>query len=594
MHHHIIVSGDDALATTIIEELKRAGARVVKLDNAELAGVGVARELTRAEVARAIAIVCAGDDDATNLEIALLARRANPNLRVVARLANDVLRAAVADDNGPGAIFNVAELAAPSVVEACLARTAHPFEAAGVKFVASGSEAPRDATLREIYGDLAPVAVIRGANSPTLGEVVACPTRDERVYAGDFTVMIGTAEEAADRGVKVRQPTGTRARRRRLGRALDAVRVVLNDFNPAFYPAVAAAAILITTSMVVLHYNYQRPRMSWIDALYFTVETITTTGYGDFSFGHQVVWLRLFAAMLMVGGATTIALLVAFIADVLLSQRFILAAARPRVRHLRNHIIVVGLSELGIRVVTDLVAAGHDVAVIERDEENRFLPMARELDVPVIFGDATLLQTLESARVDRARAVAVVTRDDMINIETGIILTEMLGPRVMPEVNRLAEIPLVLRVYDRALGFAVAQRFGFDNVRSAVELAAPWFIGAASGLEVLGTFSVGQSSYMVGAMRVAPGSELDGLQMFEVSTQIRVIALTRQDTPIQLRPRRDARLCAGDTVYLVGPYRELLGTLRKGLPPRQPTNGDEPDKQGPGVAIEADREARAG
>ena len=594
MHHHIIVSGDDALATTIIEELKRAGARVVKLDNAELAGVGVARELTRAEVARAIAIVCAGDDDATNLEIALLARRANPNLRVVARLANDVLRAAVADDNGPGAIFNVAELAAPSVVEACLARTAHPFEAAGVKFVASGSEAPRDATLREIYGDLAPVAVIRGANSPTLGEVVACPTRDERVYAGDFTVMIGTAEEAADRGVKVRQPTGTRARRRRLGRALDAVRVVLNDFNPAFYPALAAAAILITTSMVVLHYNYQRPRMSWIDALYFTVETITTTGYGDFSFGHQVVWLRLFAAMLMVGGATTIALLVAFIADVLLSQRFILAAARPRVRHLRNHIIVVGLSELGIRVVTDLVAAGHDVAVIERDEENRFLPMARELDVPVIFGDATLLQTLESARVDRARAVAVVTRDDMINIETGIILTEMLGPRVMPEVNRLAEIPLVLRVYDRALGFAVAQRFGFDNVRSAVELAAPWFIGAASGLEVLGTFSVGQSSYMVGAMRVAPGSELDGLQMFEVSTQIRVIALTRQDTPIQLRPRRDARLCAGDTVYLVGPYRELLGTLRKGLPPRQPTNGDEPDKQGPGVAIEADREARAG
>jgi voltage-gated potassium channel Kch len=597
MHHHIIVSGDDALATTIVEELKKAGARVVKLDNAELADVGVARELARAEVARAVAVVCAGDDDATNLEIALLARKANPNLRVVARLTNDVLRAAVADDNGPGAIFNVAELAAPSVVEACLSHTTHPFEAAGIKFVASGSEAPRDGTLREIYGELAPVAVIRGENSPTPGEVVACPTRDERVYAGDWTVMIGTADEAADRGMKVRKPTGTRARRPRLRRALDAIRVVLNDFNPAFYPALAAASILLATSMIVLHYNYQRPRMSWIDALYFTVETITTTGYGDFSFGHQVIWLRLFAAMLMFGGATTIALLVAFIADVLLSQRFVLAAARPRVRHLRNHVIVVGLSELGIRVVTDLVATGHDVAVIERDEENRFLFMARELDVPVIFGDATLLQTLESARVDRARAVAVVTRDDMINIETGIILAEMLGPRVLPEVNRLAEVPLVLRVYDRALGIAVAQRFGFENVRSAVELAAPWFIGAASGLEVLGTFSVGQSSFMVGAMRVAPGSDLDGLQMIEMSTQIRVIAFNRQDAPLQLRPRRGDRLRGGDTVYLVGPYRELLATLRRGLPLRQPATGEErlgDDHEAQAVPFDVGRQAKTG
>ena len=601
MQHHIIVSGDDALATTIVEELKRAGARVVKLANPELANVGVARELARAEVARAVAVVCAGDDDATNLEIALLARRANPKVRVVARLTNDVLRAAVADDNGPGGIFNVAELAAPSVVEACLRHTTHPFEAAGIEFVASGSEAPRDGTLREIYGDLAPVAIIRGENSPTPGEVMACPTRDQRVHAGDWTVTIGTVDETAGRGIKVEQPTGTRARRPLLRRALDAVRVVLNDFNPAFYPALAAAGVLLATSMIVLHYNYQRPRMSWIDALYFTVETITTTGYGDFSFGHQVIWLRLFAAMLMFSGATTIALLVAFIADVLLSQRFVIAAARPRVRHLRNHVIVVGLSELGIRVVTDLVNTGHDVAVIERDEENRFVSMAHELDVPVIFGDATLLQTLESARVDRARAVAVVTRDDMINVETGIVLSEMLGPRVLPKVNRRAEVPLVLRVYDRALGFAVAQRFGFDNVRSTVELAAPWFIGAASGLEVLGTFSVGQTSFTVGAMRVAPDSDLDGLAMSDLSTQIRVIAFTRQDAPVELRPRRGHRLRAGDTVYLVGPYRELLSTLRRGLPPRQPATGEEPSHDGhesqqdkKGRDVDVSRQARTG
>jgi Trk K+ transport system NAD-binding subunit len=566
--NHIIVSGGDALATTIAEELKNAGAIVVKLDDTEVADTET--DLAKAGIANALAVVCAGDGDAINLEIALLARKANPDVRVVARLANDVLRQAVADDNGPGAILDVAELAAPSVVEACLAHAIHPFEAAGTRFVVSGSSASRDATLREFYGGLAPVAVIRGENSSDAGQLEVCPGRDLEVHIGDWAVMIGTADEVAAQGIKVPRPTRTRSRRPRLRRTLDAARALRNDVNPAFYPVVAAVLTLMIGSTVVLRLSHEHPRMGWIDAFYFTVETLTTTGYGDFSFVHQPTWLRLFAAMMMFGGVTTIALLVAFISDVLLSRRFVLSAARPRIGHLRDHIVVVGLSALGIRVVSDLVTGGYDVAVIEIDDENRFLPAARQLDIPVIFGDATLPQTLESARVDRARAVAVVTRDDMINIETGIVLAEIHGRRLGP-MHHWPDVPLVLRIFDRALGFAVAQRFGFVNARSTVELAAPWFIGAAIGLQVLDTFSVGQRCFVVGGMRVARGSELDGMRMFELSTQTRVLAITRPNALVKLHPRRDARLRAGDSVYLVGPYRELLDTLRKGQYPTEPS-----------------------
>jgi Trk K+ transport system NAD-binding subunit len=567
MRRHIIVSGDDALATTIVEELNNAGVHIVK--------IATAAELADAGIARARAVICAGDDDATNLEIALLARKANSRVRVVARLANDVLRTALTADKRPGAILDVAELAAPSVVEACLAHTVHPFEAAGIKFVVSGAEAPRDATLREIYGDLAPVAVIHGENSPTPGEVEACPGRDLPVHAGDWTAMIGTADELATRGIKIPRPTARRSRRPLLRRVLDAVRGLRDDINPMFPRALLAGAGLLIGSTVVLRLFYQpHPKMTWLDALYFSTETMATVGYGDFSFLQQPTWLRLFSIMLMFAGVTTTAVLVAFIADLLLSRRFAHSAGRRRARHLRNHVIVVGLGSFGNRVVSDLTAAGYDVAVVERDENNRFLSTAADLDVPVIFGDATLRQTLESAGVARARAVAVLTQDDMVNIETGIVLREMLGPRVMPDVIR-TDVPLVLRVYDRALGAAVAQRFGFENVRSTVELAAPWFIGAAMGLQVLGTFSVGQRSFMVGGMHVAAGSELDGLKMFELSTQTRVIAITRQDAPVALHPRRDAWLRGGDTVYLVGPYRELLATLRKGQPPQEPAAGDE-------------------
>lgn len=550
-HREIIVSGDDPLSKTIAEELRGAGARIIKINTAaDLLGAGVHR---------ARAVVCAGPNDAVNLEIALLAREYSPNVRVVARLANDVLREAVTAVNGPGAILDVADLATPSLVEAVLSRNAHQFDTAGIEFVVWGSEAPYEATLREIHADLAPVAVVHGKNSPAPGEVVPCPGRDLRVYAGDWTSMIGVKDELQARGITVPPATARRSRHSRVRRVIDALRAMRDDVNPMLFPSLAFAVLLTLGSTAVVRFYYLHPRMSWIDALYFTSETVTTVGYGDFSFAQQSPWLRLFAVAVMFGGVIVTALPVAFLADLLLSRRFVQTAGLRRARHMRDHVVVVGLGSIGVRVVTDLTAAGYDVLVIEPNENNRFLSTIAELDVPVIFGDSTMRQTLESAHVERARGVAVVTKDDMENIETGIVLLEILGADT--------KVPIVMRVQGRALGTAVHRRFGFENVRSIVDLAAPWFIGAAMGLQVLGTFWVGQRSFMVGGMLVAAGSELDGLQMVELSTQTRVIAITRPEGPIRLRPRRDARLKAGDTVYLVGPYRELIATLRKGQPP---------------------------
>jgi Trk K+ transport system NAD-binding subunit len=553
MHREIIIAGDDPLAKTIAEELRGAGARIIQINTAaDLLGAGVHR---------ARAVVCAGPNDAVNLEIALLAREYSSTVRVVARLGNDVLRGAVAEVNGPGAVLDVADLAAPSVVEAVLSRNAHQFQAAGTEFVVWGAEAPRDGTLREIYADLAPVAVVHGKNSPVPGEVVPCPGRDLPVYAGDWTSMIGVKDEMEARGITVPPRTATRSGNSRLRRAIDAARAMRDDANPLLFPSLAFALFLTLGATAVFRFTYQNPSMTWIDALYFASETITTVGYGDFSFAHETPWLRLFAVGLMFGGVIVTAVLVAFLADLMLSRRFVKMAGLRRARHMRDHVVVVGLGSTGIRVVSDLTAAGYDVLVIEQDENNRFLPAAAELDVPVIFGDSTMRQTLESARVDRARGVAVVAGHDMKNIETGIVLLEILGSDT--------KVPIVMRVQGRALSTAVNRRFGFENVRSVVDLAAPWFIGAAMGLQVLGTFWVGQRAFMVGAMVVAAGSELDGLRMVDLSTETRVIAITGPDGPVSLRPRRGAKMKAGDTVYLIGPYRELIAMLRKGQPPPQ-------------------------
>lgn len=550
MERHTIVYGSDALAIRVAEELWTAGVAVAALDGVD--------SLEKVEIADAAAIVCAGNDDAKNLEIALLARQLNPRVRVVTRMVNDVLREAVAVDGGPGAVLGVADLAAPSVVEACLRRTTHTITAAGTDFIISGTGAPRDGTLRELYGDLAPVAVVHGHDSPTPDQVVACPGRDLRVRRGDWTAMIGTVEELAARGITRTSGTAPpRPRRSGVSRLLLGIRAIREDMNPIFFRALGIAMGLLAGATVLLRYTYQRPGMSYVDALYFSTETIATVGYGDFSFANQPTWLRLFSIFLMFAGIATTAVVMAFVVDLLLSQRIAQNSGRRKVRNLTNHVIVVGLGSFGIRVAQDLKAAGHDVAVIEQSENNRYLATIANLGIPVIFGDATLPQTWDAAQIDEAQAVAVLTHDDMVNIETGIVLRNRLAAR-------WSDVPVVLRIFDRNLSTAVAQRFGFSNVRSTVDLAAPWFIGAAMGLHVLSTFSVGQQSFTVGGVFVEERSELDGMRMADLSTQTRVVAISRRGVPIRLHPRRDTRLAAGDTAYVVGPYRELLETLRMG------------------------------
>lgn len=566
MRDHIIVCGEDALARRIIDELNDDELSVVRLQSPaalESAGIGTAH-----------AVIAASADDSVNLEVALLARQSNPAVRVVARLSNSVLHQAMNDGIGPGAVLDVADLAAPSVVEALLGRTAHTITAGGIDFVVSSDTSTRSGTLREIYGRLAPVAVIRGGNAPNPGEVIACPRLDDLVYPGDYTTIMGPAEELTAHGLQVGGEVVGPAHRSPPVRAFDSARAFHDDVNPMFYRALAVAGSLLIAATLILRFGFQ-PSMGWVDALSFATETMTTVGYGDFDLLGQPLWLRLFGVILMLSGIALISINVAFVADVLVSRRVAQAANRQLVSHLRQHFVVVGLGSFGVRVATMLKDAGHAVTVVERNENNRYVSAIEAMRIPVIVGDATLPTTLAAARADQARAVAVLTEDDMVNIETGLVVRQMTGST--PE----SRMPIVLRIYDRALGTAVGHRLDFNHVRSTVDLATPWFIGAAMGLDVLGTFSVGQQSFMVGGVLVQPGSELDGRQIRELPVQIRVIATQRGSGSPELYPRRDTRFEAGDTAYLVGPYHDLLTVLRKGqcghprkaYPPRTVTEG---------------------
>jgi Trk K+ transport system NAD-binding subunit len=150
----------------------------------------------------------------------------------------------------------------------------------------------------------------------------------------------------------------------------------------------------------------------------------------------------------------------------------------------------------------------------------------------------------------------VLTSNDLANIETALAADDLLG-------ERNANAPVVLRVFDRQLAHTVEHSFGFRHVRSTSELAAPWFVGAALGLDVLNTFYVERQAFLVGRFTVADAGGLAGTAMRELAARTRVVAISRRGGELEYPPRRDTRFESGDVAYLVGPYEELIEVLRR-------------------------------
>jgi Trk K+ transport system NAD-binding subunit len=510
---------------------------------------------------------------------------------VVAQLTNPAVGRAVKDAGV--AVLDVAGLSAPSVVEVCLGEGVQEMSLSGMRFLAARTTAPSAATLRELYGALAPVAVV-----PPAGDVLVCPGRDTQVSAGDEVTLIGTPDELAAAGIidhpeRIRrltataapspapgslgvlgvlggdQPDDPRAGHGPADRVLRALRDLAVSLARATdrRMAIALGALLtvLVTATLVLRFTYRFAgpghRISLLDAVYFTVETVTTVGYGDYSFRGEPAWLVVFAVLLMMTGALFVAVFFALVTNMLVSRRIEESLGLQKITALRGHVLVIGLGTVGLRVARQLHDAGRDVVVIEKSGRNRHLGQLRALKVPVMIADATLPEVLASARLAAASAVAVLTSDDLANLETGLAVRDQLGPR-------WPATPVVLRIFDPQLAHSVKDTFGFRNVRSTAALAAPWFVGAALGLDVLSTFYAGDEPLLIARLTVTPGGGLEGLRMDELTARTRVLALRRaaDRSVLEHPPRRTTRFRQADEAYLIGPYDELLTVLRRDRP----------------------------
>ncbi len=368
---HVIVCGLQGIGLRTVEHLHLAGVEVVAVDDegdprlhraldhwGVECVIGSPREpgtLEAAGLAGAKAVVCVERSELHTLETALFIRELRPDARVVLQLANMAVGSAVAQVTGPGSVLDVAALAAPSIVEACMGRHQHTLDLGGTRFVAAEVVAERATSLRRLYGDLAPVAVVPARGGP----VEVCPGRDHRVGPGDRVVVLGTPEELSavklvaattpvDEGDEGDRADGAAAggdpgdaappkpRPAGVGRLPRQLLGALGgDADRALRRALLAVAVVVVVSTVVVRLGY-RPstggHLTIVESLYFIVETISTVGFGDFSYAAQEQWLQIFAILLIVTGAALLTTTFALLTNLLVSRRIEASLGRRGVR----------------------------------------------------------------------------------------------------------------------------------------------------------------------------------------------------------------------------------------------------------------------
>src|SRR5918993_170874 len=478
--------------------------------------------LRAAGVPVASALVVTEDDDVGNLHAALAAQELNPGLRMRLRMFNRELGRRVEALFEDCQVFDSAALAVPAFVSAALLQDWQQRVE-----VDDRTLVVRQAVATE-PGVLLPLARVHPDGTAEL-----FPDTDDQ--------LLCLAEAPTAR----RTPHPERPALEPPGRLAAAWTVLLGA--DARLRVMTAIVLGLTLTGIAIFWLFSEQELDLIDAIYFTVTIMTTTGLGDIPLRNAPPLLQLYGVALMLSGTAALAILFALITDALISARLarVLGANIPRGLH--DHVVLCGLGNIGYRIVEQLHDLGVPVVAAELQETNRYLSSVRRLGVPTLVADIRLPETLEILHVRRARSVVVVTSSDIVNLETALNV-QSLAP----------EVRVVQRLFDPDLAARVERAFGIHISRSPSALAAPAFAAPAAGEHVLATIAVGAEVLAVARLRVEPGCRAAGRTVAELEAAAgsRVLLLDDGHGP-SWRPDGASRLAGGAELVAVVPRGEL-------------------------------------
>lgn len=209
-------------------------------------------------------------------------------------------------------------------------------------------------------------------------------------------------------------------------------------------------------------------------------------------------------------------------------------------------IVLCGLGRVGYRIALQLLDLGESVTGIDATPT----PLIQALidqDMPVLIGDVRNEGLLRHAGVPRARAVIVCTNQDLVNLEAAFRVRE---------INPQARI--ILRLFEDEIADALQPTANLEAILSRSAVAATAFAHAATGIQVLETFDLGESAYLLAELLLRNDSPLLGHTLTEIaaSQDITVVCLHREHV-LTIEPPGETLLRVGDELFIFAALEKL-------------------------------------
>ena len=293
--------------------------------------------------------------------------------------------------------------------------------------------------------------------------------------------------------------------------------------------------------------------LAWMDAVYMTVITITTVGYREIT-GIPSAAEQVFTLIIIVTGVSTVLYTFTLGVQVVVEGQLRDFVGRRRMNRriadYSGHTIVCGWGRVGKGVVHDLRSAGSQIVVIDEDPER-----VRDLDLPVVVGDATLDATLRAAGVNKARSLIAALEGDAENL-----FVTLSARTINPDLFIVARARA-----DESV--AKLSRAGADRVVNPQELGATRmasFVLQPNVAEFVDVVMHERSmEFRMREFEIAVDCWLNGTSLRDANLRDRanvlVLAVRDADGSFRTNPSPDTVIRAGDIVIAVGTTDSLAG-----------------------------------
>ncbi len=186
------------------------------------------------------------------------------------------------------------------------------------------------------------------------------------------------------------------------------------NYRKVLITVIAFAALFGSLLAVLLHLEAGVPNSklnNWVDAMWYLVETLTTVGYGDAL--PVTYWGRMIGFVFLLSSLGVYGFVIGQIAN------FMSTLKEQRELGLngtsfKNHVVIIGWNDFGHSVISHLVAAGKQVAVVTKDRGH--IDIIREYysmeQVFTLFSDYNNFDILEKSNIRQASIVFVNLNDD--------------------------------------------------------------------------------------------------------------------------------------------------------------------------------------